>query len=155
MPLVFRRTSNSPKWSASLNGDYTFQPIGDFTPYVGASWHYVGVRGWGFNGPSATFPAGLPEANLPDYNTLDLRVGVDWNKWTLELYGKNLNDAKGISGFSGSGTSRVTQPFFTSSAHRGNQDNLACSCATSTGALQSALSFATLFTSALLVAAAS
>jgi iron complex outermembrane recepter protein len=96
---------NSPKWSASLNGDYTFQPIGDFTPYVGASWHYVGVRGWGFNGPSATFPAGLPEANLPDYNTLDLRVGVDWNKWTLELYGKNLNDAKGISGFSGSGTS--------------------------------------------------
>jgi outer membrane receptor protein involved in Fe transport len=98
----------SPKWSGTLNGDYTFLPVGDFTPYVGASWHYIGVKGWGFN-------SGLAEGNLPDYNTLDLRVGVEWQKWTVELYGKNLNDAKGISAFTAAGTSAASAeaPFAT------------------------------------------
>jgi len=92
---------NSPKWSGTLNGDYQFLPMGDFTPYVGASWHYIGDRGWGFNtNPFAAPPNNsIPEGTLPSYNTFDLRIGVDWQKWTLELYGKNLNGAKGIEAF--------------------------------------------------------
>jgi iron complex outermembrane receptor protein len=91
----------SPTWSGTLNADYNFLPIGDYTPYVGLSWHYIGVRGWGFS-------SSLAEGSLPSYNTVDLRVGVDWNKWTLELYGKNLNDAKGFSAFGPTGTSAAS-----------------------------------------------
>jgi outer membrane receptor protein involved in Fe transport len=106
-PAVGGATGNalpySPRWSGTLNGDYEFAPIDAFTPYIGASWHYVGIRGGGFT-------AGFNEITLPDYSTFDLRVGVDWQKWTLELYGKNLNNAKGISSFSpygGSGASET------------------------------------------------
>ena len=104
-PIVGGATGNplpfSPRWSGTFNADYTFLPIGDFTPYVGLSWHYIGIRGWGFS-------TSLPEGSLPDYNTVDLRAGVDWNKWTIELYGKNLNDAKGISTFAATGTSAAS-----------------------------------------------
>ncbi len=98
---------NAPKWSATLNGDYEFQPMGDFTPYLGASWHYMGNRGGGFAQNPFTGVA-IPEVNLPSYSTLDLRIGVNWEKWSLELYGKNLNDAKGISSFAPFGGSAAT-----------------------------------------------
>lgn len=92
---------DSPRWSGALNADYTFMPTGGFTPFVGATWHYVGIRGWGFS-------AGLPEGRLPDYSTLELRLGVDWQKWSLELYGKNLTGSKGIVGFSSFGLSAAS-----------------------------------------------
>ncbi|HKD21452.1 MAG TPA: TonB-dependent receptor [Rhizomicrobium sp.] len=91
----------SPKWSGTLSGDYEFQPIDDFTPYVGASLHYIGVRGGGFT-------AGFPELMLPDYTTFDIRVGVSWEKWSVELYGKNLNNAMGISAFAPYGGSAAS-----------------------------------------------
>lgn len=94
----------TPKSSVTLNGDYTFLPVGNFTPYVGASWRYIGTRGWGFSGP-APAPA---EGRLPSYNTFDLRAGVDWQQWSLELYGKNLSNAKGITAFAATGNSAAS-----------------------------------------------
>jgi outer membrane receptor protein involved in Fe transport len=92
----------SPKWSSSLSGDYNFLPIGDWTPFIGATWHYVGQRGSGYT-PEADVIEGVVAANvyehqynLPAYSTLDLRVGINWTKWSLELYAKNLTSAKGI-----------------------------------------------------------
>jgi len=41
----------------------------------------------------------LAQYSLPSYNTFALRVGVEWKDWSLELYGKNLTDAKGIESF--------------------------------------------------------
>jgi iron complex outermembrane receptor protein len=32
-----------------------------------------------------------------DYTTLDLRTGVLWDNWSLELYGKNVTDEEGIT----------------------------------------------------------
>jgi outer membrane receptor protein involved in Fe transport len=92
----------SPKWSGTLNGDYEFLPIDDFTPYVGASLHYIGVRGGGFT--SIAFP----EISLPDYTTFDVRLGVSWEKWSVELYGKNLNNAMGIASFAPFGGSAAS-----------------------------------------------
>ncbi|HTW34354.1 MAG TPA: TonB-dependent receptor [Rhizomicrobium sp.] len=104
----------SPKWSATLNGEYQFLPMGDFTPYVGAAWHYIGTRYSGFT-PYADVLEGLLAPNLyqnqyalPSYNTFDVRVGIDWSKWSLEVYGKNLNDAKGITAFSATGSSAAS-----------------------------------------------
>jgi len=92
----------APRWTGTLSGDYEFLPIDRFTPYVGASLHYIGIRGGGFTAP------GFTEINLPGYATFDARVGVSWDRWSIELYGKNINDAKGISGFSAYGHSAAT-----------------------------------------------
>ena len=93
---------NSPRWSGTLSGDYEFLPIDQFTPYAGASLHYIGIRGGGFTAP------GITEINLPGYATFDVRVGVSWDRWSFELYGKNLNEAKGISAFGSYGGSAAT-----------------------------------------------
>jgi outer membrane receptor protein involved in Fe transport len=79
----------NPHWSTSLDADYTFAAIGDFTPYLGASWAYIGERESGFD------PAG--RFLLPSYDTVDLRAGVNYDRWSLELYAKNVGDARGIS----------------------------------------------------------
>jgi outer membrane receptor protein involved in Fe transport len=77
--------------------------MGDVTPFVGLSWRYVGERKSGFE-------AGVTpnQFTLPSYNTLDLRAGVDWNDWTVELYGKNLGNADGITVFSSTGNSAAS-----------------------------------------------
>jgi iron complex outermembrane recepter protein len=91
----------TPKWGTTLTGDYHFLPVGDWTPFVGATWHYVGDR-------SSGFTAGYTQATLPEYNTVDLRVGVDWSEWELELYAKNLTSAKGITSASAYGGADVS-----------------------------------------------
>ncbi len=98
---------NSPRWAGTLSGDYEFLPIDNFTPYVGASLHYIGIRGWGFNTNPLTSTA-IPEGTLPDYATFDVRLGASWDRWSFELYGKNINQAKGISAFGPFGGSAQT-----------------------------------------------
>jgi outer membrane receptor protein involved in Fe transport len=95
----------SPKWSASLSGDYDFLPIGDWAPYVGATWHLIGTRYSDYIGSLFAPPGVGSQYAIPSYNTLDLRAGVNWGKWSVEIYAKNLNDAKGITAFSSSGGS--------------------------------------------------
>ena len=101
----------TPKWSLTLNGDYVFQMMGEFTPYVGGSWHYAGARPSDFVPYLDVLTGQIPPAQyrnqffMPSYNTLDLRAGVNWRDWSLELYGRNLNDAKGFLAFSPTGTS--------------------------------------------------
>ncbi|MGN6516226.1 MAG: TonB-dependent receptor [Rhizomicrobium sp.] len=100
-----------PKWSLALSGDYQFLPIGGFTPYVGATWRYVDRRFSDFEGQStinAFALMGIPLAAqtvLPSYNTLDLRAGVNWDNWNLEIFAKNVTDAKIFTGFSATGIS--------------------------------------------------
>lgn len=101
---------NSPRWSGTLSGDYEFLPMDQFTPYIGASLHYIGIRGWGFNNNPITGMA-IPEGTLPDYATIDVRIGASWDRWSIELYGKNINDAKGIAAFGPFGGSLQTVGF--------------------------------------------
>jgi outer membrane receptor protein involved in Fe transport len=101
----------APKWSSALSGDYNFASIGDWTPFIGATWHYIGERQSGFT-PYADVLEGVMAANvyehqyaLPAYSTIELRAGINWTKWSLEVYAKNLTDAKGIEGFGDYSTS--------------------------------------------------
>lgn len=91
----------APLWSGTLSGDYEFQPIDSVTPFVGASLHYIGIR-------SAGFTAGFPTITLPDYTTVDVRLGVSWDRWSVELYGKNITDSRGISAFGSYGGSAAS-----------------------------------------------
>jgi outer membrane receptor protein involved in Fe transport len=79
----------TPMWSTSLDADYTFPSMGGFTPFVGASWQFTGSRA------SAFLSGG--QSNVPSYNTFDLRAGLDYDRWSITLYGKNLGDERGIS----------------------------------------------------------
>lgn len=97
----------NPKWSGTLSGDYQFAPMGKWTPYVGASWHFIGDRDSGYVGSlyQAAYGVARNQYVLPSYSTLDLRLGVSFDNWSVELYGKNLNDAKGVTAFAPYGNS--------------------------------------------------
>jgi iron complex outermembrane receptor protein len=92
----------APKWTSTLDGDYRIAPMGDWAPYVGASWRYIGERDSDFQ-----VKPGF-QVVLPAYNTFDARLGVDWQAWEIELYGKNLSNAKGYTAFSFTGTSAAS-----------------------------------------------
>ena len=43
------------------------------------------------------FDVSYGQTRLPSYNAFDLRAGVDYGQWSLQLYAKNLTDERGIS----------------------------------------------------------
>jgi len=95
-----------PKFSTSLDGDYRWRATDEFDMYVGATWSYIGSRFNDFSttqtGPSTFAPNPRPE--LPSYNTVNLRGGLDSARWSFELYIKNLDDKRGITYYSSGGT---------------------------------------------------
>jgi iron complex outermembrane recepter protein len=90
-----------PRFSASIDADYTFAPMGSVTPFIGASWRYVGERDSGFD-PAAG------QTRLPSYHAIDLRAGFDFERWSLQVYAQNVGDSDGITSLSASGTSAVS-----------------------------------------------
>jgi outer membrane receptor protein involved in Fe transport len=94
-----------PKWSTSLDGAYTWRAFGNYNAFAGATWSYLGSR---FNDFSATYGAtGFtpnPRPELPSYNTVNLRAGLENGRWTFELYGKNVGDTRGITYYTNSAT---------------------------------------------------
>jgi outer membrane receptor protein involved in Fe transport len=95
----------APKWSTSLDGAYTWRAFGEFNAFAGATWSYFGSRFGDFSStPGATglVPDVRPE--LPSYNTVNLRAGLDSGRWTFELYAKNIGDTRGITFYSNSAT---------------------------------------------------
>jgi len=84
-----------PKWSTSLDGAYTWHAFGNFSAFTGATWSYIGSR---FNDfglvPNSTVPSARGE--LPSYNTVNLRAGLNDPRWSFELYVKNVGDERGI-----------------------------------------------------------
>jgi len=98
-PLPF-----APKWSSSLDGAYTWR-VSDFNLFTGATWSYIGSRFSDFS--SVVLPTGIlsaPRPELPSYNTVNLRAGLESGRWTFELYGKNVGDARGITNYNNFGT---------------------------------------------------
>jgi outer membrane receptor protein involved in Fe transport len=98
-PLPF-----APKWSSSLDGAYTWR-VSDFNLFTGATWSYFGSRFSDFS--SVLLPTGIvaaPRPELPSYNTVDLRAGLESGRWTFQLYGKNIGDVRGITYYTNSGT---------------------------------------------------
>jgi outer membrane receptor protein involved in Fe transport len=89
------------KWTSTLSGDYRFASTSAWTPYIGGSWRYVGRR-------YSDFQAGTSQLPLAAYSGFDAHIGIDWRQWELEVYGKNLSSAKGVTEYSASGTSAAS-----------------------------------------------
>jgi iron complex outermembrane receptor protein len=95
-----------PKLSTSLDGAYTWHAFSDFNAFAGATWSYIGSRHNDFSAiPGATGafePEPRPE--LPSYNTVNLRAGLESGRWTFELYAKNVGDIRGITYYTNGGS---------------------------------------------------
>lgn len=99
---------NVPNWAASLNADYDFSLTSTVGAFVGGSVRYTGKRESGFVTGS---PATYRRPNLPDYTTVDLRAGVSYDRWTAELYIKNVGDEHGLNNLTSMNLSGFTDPF--------------------------------------------
>ncbi|PNU05696.1 TonB-dependent receptor [Novosphingobium guangzhouense] len=84
-----------PKWTVALNGDYEWSMGNDATAFVGGSIRLLGKQSGNYS-PAylATFDR---QMTLPSYEVIDLRAGVDFGQFSVELYAKNLADVRGLT----------------------------------------------------------
>ena len=94
-----------PKWSTSLDGSYTWHAFGDYNAFAGATWSYIGSRVFDFSAIPGAGGALQPEPRfeLPSYNSVNLRAGLESDRWAFELYCKNAGDTRAVAFYSNSG----------------------------------------------------
>jgi iron complex outermembrane recepter protein len=82
------RLPNVPRFTAALNGDYTFSQ--DWHPTVGATVRYITDRdaSWDNN-------LSYPQFRLPAYASVDLRGGLTFGTVITQLFVHNLFDKRG------------------------------------------------------------
>jgi outer membrane receptor protein involved in Fe transport len=86
-----------PEWTLALGADYEWNVLGDATAYVGGKVAYTGDRLADFGNRIDPADPASARREADDYTTVDLRTGVLWENWTLELYGKNVTDEEGVT----------------------------------------------------------
>lgn len=81
----------SPKFTGNLSIEQTWPVTGVWTGYVGGDLAYVGSR-------YGVFPENqtVPRIELPAYTDLDLRTGMQGDKWSFELFVKNATNKRGF-----------------------------------------------------------
>jgi iron complex outermembrane receptor protein len=67
---------------------------GTATAYLGANWSYVGKRRTDFGSDFGH------QLTLPGYDSTDVRLGIDFERWSIGVYGKNLTDERGVAALS-------------------------------------------------------
>ena len=77
----------SAKWSGSVAADYAF-PIGaSMEGSLGISYVYQGERHTSWSADPFS-----PDVVLPSYDTLALRAGLTWSRYSLQLRAHNVTD---------------------------------------------------------------
>ena len=87
------RLPYTPKYSIGANADYEWGLGGETTAYVGASVRSLSKQPGAYDFDFRT--ANSRQRYLPAYEVVDLRAGVDFGPYSLEVYAKNLTDAEG------------------------------------------------------------
>jgi outer membrane receptor protein involved in Fe transport len=82
---------NVPGWASTLNVDYEWNAFGGATAYVGGVVRYVGERSSNF-GMINFLLLGDPQVELPSYTHVDLRAGVDFERFGVQLFAKNVGN---------------------------------------------------------------
>ncbi len=88
-----------PEWSYGADGSYDWALANGAMAYVGANLGYVGERPAGFSNRD-------PNGNIREldaYTTVNLRAGLDFERWSLEVYGRNVTDENGYTDLSAEG----------------------------------------------------
>ena len=85
-PLPF-----APEWSTAIDIDYEWEVFTDATAYVGGGWRFIDELATNFD----------PQVELPSYDVIDLRAGVDFERFSVELFAKNVTDEYALVSFGG------------------------------------------------------
>lgn len=88
-----------PEWGFGFDAGYEWTVFGDALAYVGGNAGYVGDRPTGFGNRDAN--GNIQE--LDAYTTINLRTGVDFGQWSVELYGRNVTDEDGYTNLTSAG----------------------------------------------------
>lgn len=91
-PLVFGRKGDRlpfvPRWSTSAHVDLDHPMSDRLRLKAGATWHYESGR------HSALSPLDTSYAALKDFSTVDVRAGLDWDRYEVNAYVRNLFDER-------------------------------------------------------------
>ena len=82
------------KWTALVGVNYEWPLSATAIAHAGANWNYIGERRTDFGSEFGH------QLTLPGYDTTDVRFGIDFERWSIAFYGKNITDARGIASFS-------------------------------------------------------
>lgn len=88
-----------PDWSFGLQGDYAWPVMGSSVAHFGGSVNYTGDRPVDFSNRAAD--GSIHEVD--SYVTVNVNTGVDFGRWSLELFGRNLTDEMGITSLDSGG----------------------------------------------------
>lgn len=83
----------TPKFSAALNGDYSWDLTGDIIASVGGSVRFLSKQQASYD--AAYRAATGHQRQLPSYQVIDLRAGLDFGSFALDAYAKNVGNSKG------------------------------------------------------------
>jgi outer membrane receptor protein involved in Fe transport len=85
------RLPYNAEWSGSISLDQEIAVSGSATAAFGAAYSYVGDRKGNFR-TSAT----MLRPNFPSYAKLDLRAGMRFGSWDLDMFVNNVTDKRGL-----------------------------------------------------------
>ncbi len=83
----------TPKYSVGVNGDYRWSLGTQTAAFTGASLRFLSNQSGSFD-PNYKTAVGHG-VRVPSYQVIDLRAGVEFGKFTVQAYAKNINDAMG------------------------------------------------------------
>jgi outer membrane receptor protein involved in Fe transport len=89
-----------PELALGLSADYEWAVFGDSMAYVGGQVAYTGDRTADFS--TRATDGSIREAD--SYTTVDVRAGIDMGRWSIEFFGKNVTDERGINDIIPEGT---------------------------------------------------
>ena len=92
-----------PHVSGSVTADYSHDLAADFVGVLNGSVNYVGDRRSDYSGRGGI--------DVPDFVTVDLRAAVEHGPWELSIYGKNLNNSRGLLALASRGLTPTANPF--------------------------------------------
>jgi iron complex outermembrane receptor protein len=84
------RLPHTPRFATTLGVTRNFS-LADHPAYVGVSARYTGKRDAGYRGSTA-----LPSIVMPAYTLVDLQAGIDFKRFSVSAYVRNLTNRRGI-----------------------------------------------------------
>jgi outer membrane receptor protein involved in Fe transport len=81
-----------PEFTSSVSIDYSADLSATIAGNAGATWSHVGSQSGDFS--STNIISNNPR--IPSYDTLDLRVGLTFSRFRLDLLARNITDSQGL-----------------------------------------------------------
>ena len=92
----------TPKFSVALNGDYHWQMGSNARAHIGASLRHLSGQTGDYN--LAFVTAHGHQRHIDPYSVIDLNAGVDFGRFDVEAYVKNLGNSHGVTSLAGTTT---------------------------------------------------